>query len=226
MGAFILDLYIPNSYRDRIRILLIIYFFSEGYKSEDTPGLVKVLYSEVKIQKIDFLIRYPDYFCYELIELMKEDDVYDRNEIREIIKAIFNTKEPEIRRDEMLRYIFGAYEDIDNIISFWMSVGFILYESKVNIMGKAYDKAYYLTLKGKNQIESEIIPNMESARWYIDRCSLIKKYFDGMTGTELKERQYKYSEYRGTAIGSYITEIGDKVREEFFNVYGEGLKDV
>lgn len=223
MGAFKLDLYIPNSYKDKLRILLIIYFFSEIYRNEETPELVKVLYSEVKIQKIDFLIRYPDYFCFELMELMKENDSYDKNEIKQTIRNIFNSNEPEIRREEMLRYIYGAYEDIDDIIAFWMSVGFVFYENKVNIMGKAYDKAYYLTSKGESRIEGEIIQNLVSANWYIERCKLIKRYFYSMKGTELKERQYKYAEYRGTSIGSYIAEIGDKVKVEFYRLYGEGL---
>ena len=219
-GAQITQVYAPTLYRDRLRILLILYFFSEDYRNEDTPELVKVLYSEVKIQKIDFLIRYPDYFCYELI---KEQTSLNKDEIKDIIRDIFHSKEPEIRREEMLRYIYGAYEDIDNIISFWISTNFINYKCKVNTIGKYYDKAYYITKKGKDKIEKDILNNMEGSQWYIRRCQLIKKYFYDMSGTELKERQYKHPEYKNTNIGCYISEIGEKVRKIYFEEYGEVL---
>lgn len=109
----VLNLFVPTSYRDRLRILLILYFFSENYSDNSTPELVKVLYSEVKIQKIDFLIRYPDYLCFEL---MKQKTSANSDDIKKIIKNIYNSKEPDVRKEEMLRYIYGAYEDIDDII--------------------------------------------------------------------------------------------------------------
>lgn len=220
MEMIVLNLYVPASYRDRLRILLILYFFSENYHDDDVPGMVKVFYSEVKIQKIDFLIRYPDYLCFEL---MKQKTPENRDEIKEIIKDIYNSEEPEVRREEMLRYLYGAYEDIDDIISFWISTGFIKYKCKINTMGKHYDKAYYITEKGKYRIENDILNNMESAQWYIRRCKLIKEYFYDMSGTELKERQYMYPEYKNTNIGCYITEIGDKVKRTYFEEYGEVL---
>lgn len=216
----VLNLCVPSSYRDRLRILLILYFFSEDYINENIPELVKVFHSEVKIQKIDFLIRYPDYLCFELI---KQKNASNSNEIQAIIKDIFNSKEPEVRREEMLRYIYGAYEDIDNIISFWISTGFIKYNCKVNTMGKYYDKSYYITKRGNRKIENDILSNMESAQWYIQRCQLIKKYFYDMTGTELKERQYMHPEYKNTNIGCFISEIVDKVKKVYFEEYGEVL---
>lgn len=215
-----LNLYVPPSYRDRLRIILILYFFSEDYINEDNPELVKVFYSEVRIQKIDFLIRYPDYLCFELIEQKTASNKY---EIQNIIKDIFKSNEPEVRREEMLRYIYGAYEDIDNIISFWISTGFIKYDSKINVAGKYYDKSYYITQKGIRKIENDILGNMDSAQWYIERCKLIKKYLGGMGGTELKDKQYMHPEYKNTNIGCYISAIGDKVKKIYLEEYGEGL---
>jgi hypothetical protein len=103
-----------SQYRDRLRILLIIYFFSEDYHDASTPHWVKVFRSEVKIQKIDFLIRYPDYLCFEILELMVGSK-FSPEEIKTVVMSIFLDDEPEVRREDMLRYLFGAYEYLSDL---------------------------------------------------------------------------------------------------------------
>lgn len=66
----------------------------------------------------------------------------------------------------MLRYFFGAYEDIDDIIAFLMSVNFIDYTSKRSIDGRIFEKVYYLTDFGIDKIENEILVNLEKVKWY------------------------------------------------------------
>lgn len=212
-----------STYRDKLRILLILYFFSENYFDNEHSNRIKVFQSEVKIQKIDFLIRYPDYLSYELIEKAKTDSSVNRDEIKNIIKEIFLTKEPEVRREEMLKFLYGAWEEIDDIILFLKALNLINFECKKNIAGRPYDKTYYITTEGKNIIENRIIPNLKAAQWYINRCLLIKRFFGDMRGTELKISQYKHQEYRETSLGSYISAITDKVKEYYFNEFGEAL---
>jgi len=48
-------------YKDRIRIFFIIYIFSEPCNDQNYDDCCRVLHTEVKIQKLDFLIRNPDY---------------------------------------------------------------------------------------------------------------------------------------------------------------------
>lgn len=89
-----------NSYRSKLRILLILYFFSEEIKGEkEKKSHIKQFKSEVRIQKIDFLIRYPDYLAAELLELIElgKDDK-DVDEIKNVIVSIFKENEPELRR--------------------------------------------------------------------------------------------------------------------------------
>lgn len=219
-------LYSGNSYRSRLRILLILYFFSEEIdsSSELRPEFVKVFKSEVKIQKIDFLIRYPDYLASELLFLVESSNPKaNKNEIKEIIRGIFRDNEPELRREEMLRFFFGAYEDIDDIIAFLVSRNFIKYESKRSVDQRVFNKAYYLTKFGVDKIENEILSNLAKAKWYKERCELINKYFGDLTGSELKFRQYQHKEYKNTQLNQYINGIEDQVKSKFLEIYGEEL---
>lgn len=208
-------------YKDRIRIFFIIYFFSETYSDQQYDDCCRVLYSEVKIQKLDFLIRNPDYLCFELLELCYRNDI-DKKEIKEIIKNIFYSHEPQIRRLEMEKFFFGAYEDIDNVIAFLVSVGFIRYKSQRNSSLKLTEKSYYVTNLADEKIRL-IMNNAPYLKWYMERCLLIKKYFGEYSGTQLKNLQYKIDKYRDTTYKEYIQDIEDLVRQKYCEEFGEIL---
>ena len=73
-------------YKDRFRIILILYYFSEDYLREEQPERRKIFKSEIKIQALNFLIRYPDYLAYELMEMVSEGLIDDKENIKNIIK--------------------------------------------------------------------------------------------------------------------------------------------
>lgn len=207
-----------RKYKDRIRIFYIIYFFSETYEGSKYEDCCKVLNTEVKIQKLDFLIRNPDYLCFELLELCNRNDM-DKKEIKEIIKNIFYSHEPQIRRLEMERFFFGAYEDIDEVIAFLVTVGFIKYEVERNSVLKLTEKRYYVTnlADEKMKLPKDDMPYL---KWYLERCVLIKKYFGEYTGTQLKNLQYKIDRYRDTTYREYIRDIEDLVRQKYYEDFG------
>ena len=213
-----------NSYRDKLRILLILYNFSEeiGESSDLYPEYLKVFKSEVKLQKIDFLIRYPDYLANELLNLVEEKNI-NKDLIKGYVKLIFSSNEPELRREDMLRYFFGAYEEIDHIISFLVSFGFIKFESRRNVSGRVFDKMYYISKYGIDKIEKDILQNIENVTWYQQRMLLIKEFFGDLSGTELKTRQYEYEQYRTTPINQYIQGIQHEVRDKYITIFGEEL---
>ncbi len=211
-----------RTYKDRLRIFLILYTFSEPYSDSEKPNLKKIFKSEQRIQKIDFLLRNPDYLCHELLNLVKKDNSL-KKEIKEIVKDIFSSKEPQIRRLEMEKFFFGAYEDIDDVIAFLKSIDFIDFSSKKRIDLKAtVNKKYFITdfaiQKFNNTIDS-----LPSIKWYIDRCNLIKKYFGDLSGSELRISQYRVDEYRNTTYKNYIKGINNLVCSDFFNLYNEEL---
>lgn len=208
-------------YKDRIRIFFIIYFFSEPYNDQQCADCCRVLHTEVKIQKVDFLIRNPDYLCFELLELCNRDDI-DKKEIKEVIKNIFYSHEPQIRRLEMERFFFGAYEDIDHVIAFLVSITFIRYKSQRNSVLKLTEKSYYVTNLADEKIRS-IMDDAPHLKWYMERCLLIKKHFGEYSGTQLKNLQYKIDRYRDTTYREYIQDIEDLVRQKYYVEFGESL---
>lgn len=208
-------------YKDRIRIFFIIYFFGEEYNDPSHPNCCKVLHTEVKIQKLDFLLRNPDYLAYELMELLKTGTVR-KAEIRDEIKKIFAENEPEVRRLEMERFFFGAYEDIDHVIAFLISCGFIEYTSERDSNLRVIKKNYYVT-KEADQKMNENYKNLEMLNWYVERCELIKKYFGDFSGSDLKALQYQIEEYRNTSYKEYINDIQELVKNQFFKEFGEKL---
>lgn len=208
-------------YKDRIRIFFIIYFFSETFNDQKNKDCCRVLHTEVKIQKLDFLIRNPDYLCFELLEQCNRND-NDKKEIKEIIKNIFYSHEPQIRRLEMERFFFGAYEDIDHVIAFLVSVGFIKYKFQRNSVLKLTEKSYYVTNLADEKIRL-IMDDVPYLKWYMERCLLIKQYFGEYSGTQLKNLQYKIERYRDTTYKEYIQDIEDLVRQKYYEEFGEIL---
>lgn len=209
-------------YRERLRVLLILYFFSESYIDPLEPKLVRVFYSEVKIQKIDFLLRYPSYLCFELLRLHQESGVPSGTDVQQIVSNIFAKGEPELRTDEMKRFFFGAYQDLDDIIGFLKSVGLVEFRKQTSMGLKDIRKAYFLTRDGVQRIEQGLA-NVPAASWYFDRCQLIKRYFADASGTQLKNRQYAIEEYRETPLGDYIQDIEQMVRTEYFTLFNTQL---
>ena len=121
-------------FRDRIRIFFILYFFSEEYNNPQFSNLKRVFKTEVKLQKLDFLVRNPDYLAYELLALAQQHDSM-RTDVKEIVKNIFNTREPILRKLEMERFLFGAYEDLDDVIAFLDAFGLIKFDSNKDSRG-------------------------------------------------------------------------------------------
>ncbi len=208
-------------YKDRIRIFLIIYFFSEEFHDSTNLNLVRVLYTETRIQKIDFLLRNPDYFALELLNLLPTKK-HNRNQIKNVIIDIFKNREPEIRRLEMEKFFFGAYEDIDDVIAFLESYGFIVFKSKRNIELNVIDKQYYVTKYAKEKTD-KVLSEMDSLKWYIDRCEQIKQYLGDYTGTQLKNMQYEEETYRNTSYKEFIADVQEKVKTIFKREFGENL---
>lgn len=213
----------PNKrYRDRLRILLIIYFFSEDCSDAKNPSIVGLLKSEVKIQKLDFFIRYPSYLCYELILKMEEDSAIDREEVKSIVREILESNEPEMRTLDMKKFLYGAWESLDLTLNFLKAHGLIDFDSKVGSDLHRYQKEYFLTRLGKTKVLEGLssIPGLE---WYNNRCLLIKKYFGNLSGTELKALQYGHEKYKGALINEYIQDISYETRELFVKSFKEEI---
>jgi hypothetical protein len=155
------------------------------------------------------------------MDLMTNDSTINKTEIQSIIKGIYQNEEPVLRRDEMQKFFYGAYESIDSVILFLKSVRFVDFDSKRRSDLQTYDKAYYITQRCIQQIENNLL-NIASVKWYYDRCVLIKKYFGQFNGSELKKRQYRYKEYN-VPYTALIQNLNEQVRQSYYEHFNEEL---
>ena len=197
-----------KKFRDRLRIIVILYTFCDRENNTDNFGVFR---TEIKIQALDFLLRYPDFLSIELMDLMESDVLINRDDIKQIIKDIYENKEPDIRVEEMEKFFHGAYESIDDVIAYLVSIDFIKHDSKKRSDGKTYDKHYYITHECANKIVNNL-KEIPSVKWYFDRCDLIKRFFNHFSGTDLKTRQYRYTEYSTISYKGLIQNINEKVK--------------
>lgn len=84
-------------YCERLRALLILYFFSEEYNNELELEFARTFQSEIKIRKLDFLIRYPNYVCYELLRDHEGFSSPTAVEAQAIIRSILITTNPSCK---------------------------------------------------------------------------------------------------------------------------------
>ena len=73
----------------------------------------------------------------------------------------------------MERFFFGAYEDIDDVISFLVSIDFIDFKSKKNTRLHTIEKRYYITEYGLNKVSAEL-GKLPSLQWYVNTLFLCK----------------------------------------------------
>ena len=160
-----------QDYHHRLRVFFILYFFSEDYEDDKNTNHKKIFETETRIQKLDFLLRNPDYLAHELLEIAKVEP-NNASDIKNIVKEIFQNNEPIIRRHEMERFFYGAYQDLDDVIGFLISVGLIDFSSKVSTTLKITNKRYFITSLAIEKVE-KVLPNLPSLQWYMKKIMLI-----------------------------------------------------
>jgi hypothetical protein len=196
-------------YQDAIRLLYILVNGSEEFTDELDSNLQGIFCGKARLYAIDFWVRYPDYFAHELLKKYAETN---DNQYLNLAANIFEDKEPDLRIIPMIRYLFGAYEDLDNILSILVSKGLIKQSGKktsTNIQQidyLIYNKAFEIIQNAT--IEFPIL------KYYDERTKLIINLVGKKGGAELKDRQYKQIEYAKTKLGGIIPSIKNEVRKE------------
>jgi hypothetical protein len=211
-------------YRDAVRLLIILYVFSEPYEDPEDEEIATVFDTEVRLQKLDFLLRYPSFVCHELLNLHEETGTPSADEAKLHIRRIFQANEPRLRTEEMRRFFYGAYEELDSVLAFLRSRGLLKFRSRRTISGGQVEKKYLLTHASRDRIRQHLV-TLASVGWYLERCLLLKQYFGHMLGSELKDRQYRYQQYQNTRWGGYISNehMDEDVRHKFLTIFGENL---
>lgn len=207
--------------QDAVRILMLIDQAAEpvdGTKlaAADPPlaAAVGVVRTQVRLQKLDFWVRNPDYLANELLNDYEDGD-HDPA-LLQMAGEILDSEEPELRRYPMLRYLFGAYEDLEDALSVLRQADLVVRRKKGR-PGHVTRTDYYLTDAGKD-MAARIRKDYPDLAWYSTRAALVVLLADGQGATTLKDRQYLVDEYINTKHGVRIPSITDRARRRLADI--------
>jgi hypothetical protein len=201
-----------STLQDAIRLLFIFFHGSEPLINHP-EGFTRVFESRVKAFAMDFWVRYPDFLCHELLnrfEISKEGHFLD------LAREIIDNDEPDLRTIPMIRYRFGAYEDLTETIALLKTKG-LLHEDGTKTTDRILHYEYYFTPLGE-QVIQDIRKEFEVLRWYDDRAALVKEICGNLRGSELKQEQYKHMTYASTTLGGIIPSIKEDVIKRLNNI--------
>jgi hypothetical protein len=145
-----IDLPTTSREQDAVRILLLIDGAAEPLPApiNDDPALVDavgVVEGQLRLQKLDFWLRSPDFLADELL------NDYERSRetrLLELAGQILDSEEPEVRRYAMLRHYFGAYEPLDDALAVLRSSALVVRRRRGRV-GYTTRHDYYLLTRGR-----------------------------------------------------------------------------
>lgn len=207
--------------QDAVRILMLIDKAAEvvdgsTLAAADPPlaTAVGVVRTQVRLQKLDFWVRNPDYLANELLNDYENGD--QDPTLLQMAGEILDSEEPELRRYPMLRYLFGAYEDLEDALSVLRQADLVIHRKKGRPR-KITRTDYYITQSGKD-MAARIRKNYPELAWYSTRAALVVLLADGQGATTLKDRQYLVDEYLKTPHGVQIPSITDRARRRLSDI--------
>ncbi|MFG3207334.1 hypothetical protein [Streptomyces sp. NPDC048192] len=181
-------------------------------EDEDVPAAtVGVVHTQVRLQKLDFWVRYPDYLAFELMN--EYEAAPDERGLLSLASDILGSEEPDLRRFPMLRHKFGAFEELDDALAPLVERGLI---RKTQVLGRSGQKrvvehVYFLLERGR-EVTRSLVKDAPALEWYIKRTQLVVALVDGLGGTQIKNRQYLLSDYADTPWRQYISPITEQAR--------------
>ena len=207
--------------QDAVRILMLIDKAASPVDgvtlaTADPPlaTAVGVVRTQVRLQKLDFWVRNPDYLANELLNDFEDGD--QDLTLLQMAGEILDSEEPELRRYPMLRYLFGAYEDLEEALSILRQADLVVRRRKGR-PGNVTRTDYYLTQAGAD-LATRIRADYPDLAWYSARASLVVLLADGHGATTLKDRQYLVDEYLETPHGLRIPSITDRARRRLADI--------
>lgn len=204
-----------STVQDAVRLLLLIDATADALPSSRPPeapsDAVAVLRTQVLLQKLDFWLRNPDYLADELLTRFESHgDMTDLD----LARSILLSDEPEIRSYPMLRYLYGAYEELDAPLSYLAAPRLVLQRRRARQMKTGVGTAqrdYYLTSHGRS-VAQQIIADVPELAYYAERAVLVNDLAAGRRGSALRDVQYMQETYRNAALREPIGGIAAMAR--------------
>lgn len=204
--------------RDAVRILFILDKAGTKPGSGAPKGAVAVIKAEKRLQALDFWVRCPDYLAAELLVMHEKapDDGY-LDEAFKVMKG----DEPDVRRMHMMRFLFGAWERIDDSMSQLVSLGLASVKRVVKPDGTISRSDFFLLEEGRKLCD-QLATLSSHLAWYRDRAALVALVAGAASGEELKKRQYEQAEYDEARWGHVIGPISARVKKRLDELKGGG----
>lgn len=205
--------------QDAVRLLLLLNTAAQPlpvpHPREAPANAIGVLHTQLLLQKLDFWVRNPDYLADELLTRYEND--HDPEDLA-LAQQILESDEPEVRSYPMLRYLFGAYEPLDESLAVLATPGLVFARRRVS-NAKVTQWDYYVTAAGRDAAERSIsvVPEL---KYYVDRTRLVVDLAAGRRGTALRDIQYLQAEYADAALGRYIASIASRARLRLQEIIG------
>ncbi len=166
-----------------------------------------VVRTQVRLQKLDFWLRNPDYLA---DELLTKYEASAEARLLELAGQILDSEEPEVRRYPMLRHHFGAYEPLDDALAVLRSAGLVARRRRGTV-DRVRQHDYFLLTAGRT-VAREVIRQAPAFQYYVDRVGLVLDLADGRGGSQLKKQQYLQREYAAAARGDRIGSVSVRAR--------------
>ena len=132
---------------------------------------------------------------------------------------ILDSEEPELRRYPMLRYLFGAYEDLEDALAVLRQADLVVRRKKGR-PGHVVRTDYFLLQSGRDMV-IKIRKEFPELIWYSARADLVVQLAEGQGATQLKDRQYIVEEYLNTPHGMRIPNITERARKRLATIRAE-----
>ncbi|MEV4124192.1 hypothetical protein [Nocardia sp. NPDC049707] len=199
-----------SRWQDSVRLLLLIDAAAVSPAEGETvpASTVGVVHTQVRLQKLDFWVRNPDYLAYELMN--EYEAAPDVPRLLALAAEILESEEPDLRRFPMLRYKYGAFEELDDALAPLVERGVL---RKTQILGqeRIVEHIYFLLERGR-EVARSILAEAPVLAWYVERTRMVVELVDGLGGTQLKDRQYLLRDYADTPWGKHIVPVTDQAR--------------
>lgn len=176
----------------------------------DVPHAVSVIESLTRIQKLDFWMRNPDYLADELLTEFEKGRV-SLPDIRDHVARMLTGSTPSLHTYRMERYLYGAYEFIDNALGVLKTYGQITFRREADT-GTQSRKDVFLLERGKATV-ARMRAELPELEWYDQQAAAIALIADAAQGASARNRQYDQPEYKATAHGDLIPSISDRVKD-------------
>ena len=112
----------------------------------------------------------------------------------------------------MHRWLFGAYEPLDDAAALLETVGFLRINRTARVGATPVSRTQFFLTELGQQAADDLETLNEAFAWYPHQIALVVAVARDEPGSRLKQRQYQQAEYADTELGSRIAPIHDRVR--------------